>query len=131
MKCFKVPLQQLEIEGIKRVIQEGLPEGCGVIPQGSSTGITEEGFVYLHQMFIERGRLETTWTALRKFGYDDNLQLREDFIHPPLSIPSGDGIVELSPAGYQFLTDLFAKHDRVRVMGRYSSSLFFRTRTVP
>jgi len=41
------------------------------------------GFVFLNVLFIQRGRLETTWTVLRKFGYDDDLELREDFLHPP------------------------------------------------
>jgi Ras family protein T1 len=28
---------------------------------------------------MERGRHETTWTVLRKFGYGDDLDLREDY----------------------------------------------------
>ncbi|KAG0466830.1 hypothetical protein HPP92_018410 [Vanilla planifolia] len=28
----------------------------------------------------EKGRLETTWTVLRKFGYDNELKLRDDLL---------------------------------------------------
>uniref|UniRef100_J3L012 EF hand associated type-2 domain-containing protein n=1 Tax=Oryza brachyantha TaxID=4533 RepID=J3L012_ORYBR len=31
------------------------------------------GFLYIHALLIEKGRLETTWTVLRKFGYDNEL----------------------------------------------------------
>ena len=33
------------------------------------------GFLFLHLLFVERGRHETVWAVLRKFGYDEGLQL--------------------------------------------------------
>lgn len=45
-------------------------------------GLTEAGFLYLHTIFIQRGRLETTWTVLRKFGYAEDLRLTEAFLAP-------------------------------------------------
>lgn len=45
-------------------------------------GLTEAGFLYLHTNFIQRGRLETTWTVLRKFGYAEDLRLTESFLSP-------------------------------------------------
>lgn len=45
-------------------------------------GLTEAGFLYLHTIFIQRGRLETTWTVLRKFGYAEDLKLTESFLLP-------------------------------------------------
>lgn len=45
-------------------------------------GLTELGFLYLHTIFIQRGRLETTWTVLRKFGYAEDLRLTEAFLVP-------------------------------------------------
>ena len=45
-------------------------------------GLTEAGFLYLHTIFIQRGRLETTWTVLRKFGYGEDMRLTEAFLHP-------------------------------------------------
>ncbi|GMP99831.1 hypothetical protein CsSME_00047156 [Camellia sinensis var. sinensis] len=78
VKCFNAPLQPAEIVGVKRVVQEKLPEGV------NEFGLTLTGFLFLHALFIEKGRLETTWTVLRKFGYDDDIKLRGD----QLSIPS-------------------------------------------
>jgi len=40
------------------------------------------GFLYLHTLFIQKGRQETTWTALRRFGYNSDLELREDYLEP-------------------------------------------------
>lgn len=74
--------------------------------------LSEAGFLYLHTIFIQKGRMETTWTILRSFGYGDDLTLKEDFISPRFDVPS-DCCVELTPAGYSFLTDLFERYDKV------------------
>lgn len=50
-------------------------------------GLTEAGFLYLHTIFIQRGRLETTWTVLRKFGYAEDLKLTEEFLSPKSVLP--------------------------------------------
>lgn len=42
-----------------------------------------KGFLFLHTLFIQRGRHETTWTVLRRFGYDDDLELNQDYLFPP------------------------------------------------
>jgi len=49
-------------------------------------GLTEAGFLYLHTIFIQRGRLETTWTVLRKFGYAEDLRLTESFLLPKCAL---------------------------------------------
>lgn len=46
-------------------------------------GLTLEGFLFLHSLFIDKGRLETTWAVLRKFGYGNDLKLRDDFLPAP------------------------------------------------
>lgn len=74
VRCFSAPLQPTEISGVKRVVQEKMPEGV------NDGGLTLTGFLFLHALFIEKGRLETTWTVLRKFGYDNEIKLRDDFI---------------------------------------------------
>ncbi|KAL8284241.1 hypothetical protein RQP46_004990 [Phenoliferia psychrophenolica] len=105
--CFSRPLQSHELAGIKEVIaaeqEDGVLEG----------GLTEAGFLYLHTHFIQKGRLETTWKALRTFGYGEDLTLREDFLYPRFDIPS-DCTAELSPKGYQFFTDIFETFDKDR-----------------
>lgn len=78
-------------------------------------GLTEAGFLYLHTIFIQRGRLETTWTVLRKFGYGEDLRLREEYLNPKFEVPGGVGecSVELSQLGYEFLTEVFEIYDKV------------------
>jgi mitochondrial Rho GTPase 1 len=78
VRCFSAPLQPTEISGVKRVVQEKMPEGV------NETGLTLTGFLFLHALFIEKGRLETTWTVLRKFGYDNDIKLRDDLIAVPI-----------------------------------------------
>ena len=75
-KCFNTPLQPHEIEGVKQIVLEKVKEGV------VRNGLSEVGFLYLHALFVQRGRLETTWTVLRKFGYGDDLSLREDYLVP-------------------------------------------------
>ncbi|CAO3597898.1 unnamed protein product [Absidia cylindrospora] len=104
-KCFNTPLQQHELEGVKDVVREHDPAGV------TEDGLTEAGFSYLHSLFIQKGRLETTWTVLRKFGYGDDLSLREDFLLPSFEVPP-ECSVELSPHGYNFLTELFQSFDK-------------------
>lgn len=41
------------------------------------------GFLFLNMLFIQRGRHETTWTILRRFGYGDTLELTPDYLVPP------------------------------------------------
>ena len=110
-----------ELEGIKDTVREHAEGGV------RDDGLTEAGFLYLHTMFIQRGRLETTWTVLRKFGYGEDLKLTEAFLLPKSVQHAGwslvltyrfrfdvphDCSVELSPKGYQFFTDIFETFDK-------------------
>ncbi|KAF8442938.1 P-loop containing nucleoside triphosphate hydrolase protein [Boletus edulis BED1] len=104
-KCFDAPLQLQELEGIKDMVREHAEGGV------REDGLTEAGFLYLHTIFIQRGRLETTWTVLRKFGYGEDLRLTESFLLPKFDVPH-DCSVELSPKGYQFFTDIFETFDK-------------------
>lgn len=106
-RCFNVPLQPQALEDVKAVVRRQITDGI------DHDGITEKGFLFLHTLFIQRGRHETTWTVLRKFGYDDNLQLSKDYLWPHLKISSGCS-TELTHQGYQFFADLFDKYDEDR-----------------
>lgn len=80
-------------------------------PDGiQNDSVTLKGFLYLHCLFIQRGRNETTWTVLRRFGYNENLEITNEYLHPPLKIPPGSS-TELSHRGQQFLTSLFERCD--------------------
>lgn len=104
-RCFKEPLQQQELEGIKEIVRENEPNGL------RDKALTAEGFLHLHYAFLQKGRSETTWTVLRKFGYGDDLSLSENFLHPKLDVPQ-DSSVELSAEGYDFFTHLFTIFDK-------------------
>lgn len=64
------------VPGLKAVVQKNASEGL------IDDKLTVKGFLTLHGLFIQRGRHETTWTILRKFGYDDDLSLHKDYLFP-------------------------------------------------
>ncbi|KAL8166385.1 hypothetical protein V2J09_007884 [Rumex salicifolius] len=111
VKCFNAPLQPAEIIGVKRVVQEKLPEGV------NERGLTLTGFLFLHALFIEKGRLETTWTVLRKFGYDNDLRLIDDLLPPTFKRLPDQFIahhmqsVELTKNAIEYLKDIFRSYD--------------------
>nr|XP_043631970.1 mitochondrial Rho GTPase 1-like [Erigeron canadensis] len=104
VKCFNAPLQPSEIVGVKRVVQEKLPEGVNM------NGLTLTGFLFLHALFIEKGRLETTWTVLRKFGYTNEIRLCDDQLLPPIK-RTPDQSVELTSEAVDFLRGVFFSFD--------------------
>ncbi|XP_047958180.1 mitochondrial Rho GTPase 1-like isoform X2 [Salvia hispanica] len=104
VKCFNAPLQASEIVGVKRVVQEKLREGV------DDRGLTLSGFLFLHALFIEKGRLETTWTVLRKFGYNNEIRLRDDQLPPPIK-RYPDQSVELTTEATEFLRKIFLTYD--------------------
>ena len=57
-------------------------------------GLTLPGFLFLHTLFIERGRLETTWQVLRRFGYDYTLHLSQDTLEEVSFSRSPDQVPE-------------------------------------
>ncbi|KAL7597724.1 mitochondrial Rho GTPase 1 [Lactuca sativa] len=104
VKCFNAPLQPAEIVGVKRVVQEKVPEGV------NDYGLTLTGFLFLHALFIEKGRLETTWTVLRKFGYNDDIELRKENLPVP-SRKAPDQSIELTSEAVDFLMGIFSLFD--------------------
>ncbi|KAI3771713.1 hypothetical protein L6452_02880 [Arctium lappa] len=104
VKCFNVLLQPSEIVGVKRVVQEKLPEGV------HENGLILTGFLFLHALFIEKGRLETTWTVLRKFGYNNDIRLDDDQLLPPIK-RTPDQSVELTSEAVEFLRGVFSLFD--------------------
>ncbi|KJH51864.1 GTP-binding domain protein [Dictyocaulus viviparus] len=102
--CFGIPLTSAAIEDVKRAVSDGCTDG---IVEGA---LSLPGFLHLNVLFIERGRHETTWTVLRKFGYESNLKLGEEYLYPRIHVPIGCS-TELTPEGIQFLSALFEKHD--------------------
>ncbi|CAG9821932.1 unnamed protein product [Phaedon cochleariae] len=106
-RCFNAPLQPQVLDDVKAVLRKNMDDGV------CQNCVTLKGFLYLHSLFIQRGRNETTWTVLRKFGYNDNLNMSKEYLFPSLKVPVGS-TTELSHKGHQFLTHLFERHDKDR-----------------
>ncbi|XP_063171311.1 mitochondrial Rho GTPase 2 isoform X2 [Candoia aspera] len=105
--CFGNPLAPQALEDVKMVVWKNTTDGV------QDNGLTLNGFLFLNTLFIQRGRHETTWTILRRFGYDDALELTDDYLCPLIRVPQ-DCSTELNHFGYQFLQRMFEKHDRDR-----------------
>lgn len=102
--CFGNPLAPQALEDVKTVVWKNTSDGV------QDNGLSLNGFLFLNTLFIQRGRHETTWTILRKFGYDDSLELTDEFLHPQLHVPAGCS-TELNHCGSEFLQRLFEKYD--------------------
>ncbi|XP_056309478.1 mitochondrial Rho GTPase 1-A isoform X1 [Danio aesculapii] len=105
--CFNIPLAPQALEDVKNVVRKNMTDGV------KDNGLTLKGFLFLHTLFIQRGRHETTWTVLRRFGYDDDLELTQEYLFPLFKIPP-DCTSELNHNAYLFLQSVFDKHDKDR-----------------
>uniref|UniRef100_A0A669BN13 Mitochondrial Rho GTPase n=1 Tax=Oreochromis niloticus TaxID=8128 RepID=A0A669BN13_ORENI len=105
--CFNTPLAPQALEDVKNVVRRNMMDGV------KDNGLTLKGFLFLHTLFIQRGRHETTWTVLRRFGYDDDLELTQEYLFPMIKIPP-DCTTELNHNAYLFLQSVFDKHDKDR-----------------
>ncbi|KAM7533986.1 hypothetical protein Aperf_G00000114596 [Anoplocephala perfoliata] len=103
-RCFSIPLTAQSLVDVKQLIRNSTAGGVTI------NGVTLKGFLFLHLIFIRKGRHETTWAVLHQFGYDNHLQLSRDFLFPKLIVPSGCS-TELSPSGLRFLHTIFTKYD--------------------
>uniref|UniRef100_A0A3Q2Q8E0 Ras homolog family member T1a n=1 Tax=Fundulus heteroclitus TaxID=8078 RepID=A0A3Q2Q8E0_FUNHE len=105
--CFNTPLAPQALEDVKNVVRRNMTDGV------KDNGLTLKGFLFLHTLFIQRGRHETTWTVLRRFGYDDDLELTQEYLFPLIKVPP-DCTTELNHNAYLFLQSVFDKHDKDR-----------------
>ncbi|XP_019504103.1 PREDICTED: mitochondrial Rho GTPase 2 isoform X5 [Hipposideros armiger] len=103
--CFGHPLAAQALDDVKMVVRKNVAGGV------QDDRLTLDGFLFLNTLFIQRGRHETTWTILRRFGYGDTLELSTDYLFPPLHVPPGCS-TELNHFGYQFIQKIFEKHDQ-------------------
>lgn len=115
-----------EINNLKLLLQK---HGSTNYVDSVTEGITEEGFLFLMQVFVMKDHTETVWMAMRKFkynmmievigSYDDSFQLTEgvsDITFEP------DQSVELTTEGRMFLTTVRINS---RVTFSYSKCMMF------
>ncbi|KAJ3615247.1 hypothetical protein NHX12_018815 [Muraenolepis orangiensis] len=103
--CFNSPLSPKALDDMKNVVRRNIRDAV------LGDGLTLKGFLFLNMLFIQRGRHETTWTILRRFGYEDDLGLHRDYLLPELKVPP-DATTELNHDAYLFLQGIFDKHDK-------------------
>ncbi|XP_023323045.1 mitochondrial Rho GTPase-like [Eurytemora carolleeae] len=104
-KCFNMDLETGTLDSLKTVVQKNSSDGI------LNDGLSLQGFITLNSLFIQRGRHETTWTILRKFGFADNLTLDPEVLIPPV-LPVPGSTAELTSAGTDFLLQMFSKFDK-------------------
>lgn len=70
--CFGTPLQKDALVDLKSIIEQSTNNGI------SNNGITQDGFLFLHTLWIDNGQPHFTWQVLRNFKYDSNIDIRKD-----------------------------------------------------
>lgn len=75
-EVFKAELQKKHITALKEVLINECPD---YDENQSKKGISLEAFKALQRILIQKLKQQTCWTILRRFGYDDNLRIKESF----------------------------------------------------
>jgi Ras family protein T1 len=78
LKCFGIRLNLSSLQEVKSLLLNN-NQNSSENENLKNNEITLKGFLYLHTLFIKKGRHETTWTVLKKFGYDKNLSITRDY----------------------------------------------------
>lgn len=73
LKCFKVKLNSSALQELKLLLSEREENLL-------NNQITLDGFLQLQTLFFRKGRNETAWTVLKKFGYDKNLIISREYL---------------------------------------------------
>ncbi|XP_051912636.1 uncharacterized protein LOC127594957, partial [Hippocampus zosterae] len=102
-QVFEGELGKDDIRTIKELIRQEL--ALDRVDQ-----ISFEGFVALQKKCIELLKIQTCWTVLRHFGYDDSLRLKEDGVKEDLPNTASGESIELSPESLRFLSKEFFRH---------------------
>jgi GTPase SAR1 family protein/Ca2+-binding EF-hand superfamily protein len=111
---FTIPVFDKDLAAWKKVVTRNNPSEMeeSVLVDGK---FTVQGFMTIFDVFISQNRLDVVWQALRKFNYDDDLNLHiPDSVLLDESAKSGaimSAPWKLSNAAKQFLTRLFIQFD--------------------
>jgi Ras family protein T1 len=104
-QTFRVPFVERDITGWKKVVSRNNPTDEAVVQDGK---FTVAGFLAIFDVFISQNRLDLPWKVLRRFGYDDDLNLN---IPATVTTPADDKSWKLSPSARQFLAAIFHQFD--------------------
>ena len=75
LKCFGVHLNVSSLQEVKALLNNNNEINDKLI----NNEVTLNGFLYLNTLFVIKGRHETLWIVLKKFGYDRNLAMSREY----------------------------------------------------
>lgn len=85
IKSFGISLNSGSLREVKSLLNNNSSQGAAAAVAANehlaNNQITLTGFLFLHSLFFKKGRQETSWTVLKKFGYDRNLSLSRDYLN--------------------------------------------------
>jgi len=111
IEAFHGELTNKDIQGIKDVIREEVEDGV------TEQGITFEGFVGLQKKCIDMMKIQTCWTILRHYGYNEKLEINEDQFADELILDERKSqSVELTGTSIGFLRRLFRQHSKAQLI---------------
>jgi Ras family protein T1 len=79
LKCFGVSLNSVSLQEVKALLNTNT-NANERNEHLLNNQVTLNGFLFLHTLFFKKGRQETSWTVLKKFGYDKNLSLNHEYL---------------------------------------------------
>ncbi len=80
-------------------------------------GITFEGFVGLQKKCIDMMKIQTCWTILRHFGYNEKLEINDEQFDDELILDEKKSqSVELTGTSIGFLKRLFRQHCKAQLL---------------
>ena len=76
LKCFDIRLNSTSLQEVKTLLSSNDDFSENLV----DNEMTLSGFLYLNGLFFKKGRHETSWTILKKFGYDRNLCMSREYV---------------------------------------------------
>ncbi|KAF6147768.1 hypothetical protein GIB67_006741, partial [Kingdonia uniflora] len=106
IKCFDTPMGPPAIARYKEIVQE--LESKGV----NERGISLDGFLAFHLRLSKRRAAVNQWKCLLRFGFDNDVYLRDDLFHVLLKRAIGNGQnIKLNDDTVDFLKSTFSLFD--------------------
>ncbi|KAL3849352.1 hypothetical protein ACJIZ3_011234 [Penstemon smallii] len=98
LQCLMIA--QLELSTVKGILQSYLKEGFY-----ENVALPFSSFLFIQEYYIREQQSEVTWTILRRFGYNNEIRLRDDQL--PAIKRDPDQSLELTSRALEFLRRRF------------------------
>ncbi|CAM9357392.1 unnamed protein product, partial [Ectocarpus sp. 6 AP-2014] len=123
--AFRLLLSDSDLESLRKILGRLASEGGEDVEKfvqegrgGNPKGFTEEGFLRLIQLFIDKKQMKAPWQAMSSHHYDEELVLvvPSEMTDPPPGKANAQDQV-LSPQAHKFLLELFKQFSEEREGG--------------